>query len=291
MSNQQGTTSGAHEQEWDLILTPKNKFFSFPVSEVWRYRDLLLMFVKRDIVTMYKQTILGPLWFFIQPILTTVVYMVVFGGIAGISTEGIPRILFYSSGIITWNYFSELLTLTSKTFIENANLFGKVYFPRIIIPASKVVSGLLKFLVQFLFFLSVLVYYIVSGTDVMPNGHVVFVPLLVLLMGGMGLGFGIIFSSLTFKYRDLNFLIQFGVQLFMYATPVIYPLSAIPEKYKWIIMVNPVTYIVEAFRFAFLGAGTWSWMGLGYAALWVVVLVTFGGLIFNRVQKTFMDTV
>jgi lipopolysaccharide transport system permease protein len=289
MSNQ--TENNTAEQEWDIVLTPKSSILSFPLREVVRYRDLLLMFVKRDVVTMYKQTILGPLWFFIQPILTTVVYMVVFGGIAGISTDGLPRILFYSAGIVTWNYFSESFTLTSKTFTENANLFGKVYFPRIIVPVAKVVSGLLKFLVQFAFFLAVLVYHLSIGTDVHPNLHIVFVPFLVMLMAGIGLGFGIIFTSLTTKYRDLTFLIQFGVQLLMYATPVIYPLSVIPEKYKVWILLNPITYVVEGFRYAFLGIGTWSWGGLGYAGIFTIILLLFGALIFNKVEKTFMDTV
>jgi lipopolysaccharide transport system permease protein len=279
------------KENWDLILTPKSSLFSFPWREVWRYRDLLRMFVKRDIVTLYKQTILGPLWFFIQPILTTVVYMVVFGGIAGISTDGLPRILFYSAGVVTWNYFSESFTITSKTFIENANLFGKVYFPRIIVPVAKVLSGLLKFMVQFLFFVAVLLYHLVIGTDVHPNVNIFFVPFLVMLMAGMGLGFGIIFTSLTTKYRDLNFLIQFGVQLLMYATPVIYPVSTIPEKYRVFILINPFTYIVEGFRYAFLGTGSWSWGGLGYSSVFTITLLIVGALIFNKVQKTFMDTV
>lgn len=277
--------------DWDVVLTSKVKLFSFPWKEVWAYRDLLLMFVKRDIVTIYKQTILGPLWFFIQPILTTIVYIVVFGGIAGISTEGVPRILFYSSGIVLWNYFSEVFTMTSRTFIENAGLFGKVYFPRIIVPAAKVISGLLKFLVQIIFFLAVFFYHIFTGIEVHPNAYLFFLPLLVILMAGIGLGFGIIMTSLTTKYRDLVFLIQFGVQLFMYATPVIYPLSAIPDKYKVYILLNPLTYIVEGFRFAFLGIGQWSWDGLLYSTVFMVVFLAVGLIIFNKVEKTFMDTV
>jgi len=240
---------------------------------------------------MYKQTILGPLWFVIQPIMTTVVYMVVFGGIAGISTDGTPRVLFYSAGIVTWNYFSESFTSTSKTFIENANLFGKVYFPRIIVPLSKVISGLLKFIVQFLFFAVVFTYHLYIGTDIHPNSYIFLIPFLVCLMAGIGLGFGVIFTSLTTKYRDLIFLVQFGIQLLMYATPVIYPMSAIPKEYKIYIMINPVTHIVEAFRFAFLGVGHWSWVGLGYSAIFTIALVFIGVIIFNRVEKTFMDTV
>lgn len=279
------------EKDWDLVLTPRASLFSFPLHELWQYRDLLRMFVVRDIVTLYKQTVLGPLWFFIQPVLTTVVYMVVFGGIAGISTDGLPKILFYSAGVVTWNYFSETLTATSRTFIENAHLFGKVYFPRLIMPVSKVASGLLKFIIQFSFFVVLLAGFILNGTLINPNINIVFVPALVFLMAGLGLGFGIIFTSLTTKYRDLNFLIQFGVQLLMYATPVIYPLSAIPEKYKFYIMLNPITYIVEGFRYAFLGVGSWSWGGLLYSTIFTFSTLILGALIFNKVERTVMDTV
>jgi len=279
------------DQDWDIVLTSKPGLLSFPWREFLRYRDLLYMFVKRDVVVVYKQTILGPLWFFIQPILTTIVYIVVFAGIAGISTDGIPKALFYSSGIVIWNYLSESLTLTSRTFIDNASLFGKVYFPRIIVPIAKIVSGLLKFFVQFLFFLLVMVFYVLNGTTIHLHYHVIFVPLLIMLMAGLGLGCGIIFTSLTTKYRDLNFLIQFGVTLMMYATPVIYPLSAVPEKYRGYILLNPVTAIVEGFRYAFLGSGSWSWAGLGYTAGFTAVILTVGVIIFSKVEKTFMDTV
>lgn len=279
-------------EDWDIILSPKRSLLSFPFKETWGYRDLLLMFVKRDLVTMYKQTILGPIWFFIQPILTTVVYMVVFGGIAKISTDGLPRILFYSAGIILWNYYSDLFTLTSRTFIENAGLFGKVYFPRIVVPFSKVISGGLKFGVQLLFFLSVFLYHLlIVDTPLDPNLYIIFVPFLILLIAGLGVGSGIIFSSLTTKYRDLVFLLQFGIQLMMYATPVIYPVSSIPEKYRIFIMINPITPIVEAFRYAFLGVGTWSWVGLGYSFVFAVALIVLGSIIFNRIEKNFMDTV
>jgi lipopolysaccharide transport system permease protein len=279
------------KEKWDIELTPKESFFSVPWREIFRYRDLLYMFVKRDVIIIYKQTILGPVWFFVQPILTTIVYIVVFGGIAGISTDGVPKALFYSSGIVIWNYFSESLMLTSKTFIENAGLFGKVYFPRILVPISKVVSGLLKFLVQFLFFLAVLIFYIAQGVNIHVNYHAVFVPFLIVLLALMGLGLGVIFTSLTTKYRDLNFLIQFGVSLVMYATPIIYPLSSVPAKYKAYIMLNPVTYIAEGFRYAFLGSGVWSWGGLAYAASFTGIILACGLLIFSKVEKTFMDTV
>lgn len=289
--SRQSMTTVDEKEKWDIELTPKESFFSVPWREIFRYRDLLYMFVKRDVVIIYKQTVLGPVWFFIQPILTTIVYIVVFGGIAGISTDGVPKALFYSSGIVIWNYFSESLTQTSKTFLENAGLFGKVYFPRILMPFSKVISGLLKFLVQFLFFLIVLIFYIAKGTDIHVNYHVIFLPLLVTLLALLGLGLGVIFTSLTTKYRDLTFLIQFGVSLMMYATPVIYPLSSVPEKYKAYILLNPVTYLAEGFRYAFLGSGMWSWAGLGYTTAVTAVLLMCGLLIFSKVEKTFMDTV
>ncbi|MEJ1237883.1 ABC transporter permease [Chryseolinea sp. T2] len=278
-------------QSWDTILVSKTPLLNFPVREVWRYRDLLMMFVKRDVVTLYKQTILGPVWFFIQPILTTIVYIVIFGGIAGISTDGVPRVLFYSAGIVLWNYFSEVFSTTSRTFKESAGLFGKVYFPRIIVPVSKVLSGLLKFFVQMLFFLCVFFFFSFKDSTITPNSYIWLVPLLVLLMAGLSLALGIIFTSLTSKYRDLTFLIQFGVQLLMYATPVIYPMSAIPEKYRIYIELNPITPIVEAFRHAFLGTGEWSWIGLGYSLIVSLVLGFIGVVLFNRVERTFMDTV
>ena len=249
------------------------------------------MFVKRDIVIVYKQTILGPAWFFIQPILTTAIYVLVFGKIAGMSTDGLPQILFYLSGIVIWNYFSEVFNTTAKTFTENKELFGKVYFPRLVSPLSKVVSGLIKFAIQFSFFLAIYSYFLFSSSQLSPNLYILATPLLVVLMAGLGLGFGIIFTSLTTKYRDLVFVVQFGVQLLMYATPVIYPVSAIPDKYKFLIHANPLTPIMEGFRFAFMGAGEFSWAGIGYSVIFTAVILLFGVLIFNRVEKTFMDTV
>ena len=279
------------EQEtWDLEIKPRKSLFDIDLAGIWRYRDLLFMFVKRDVVTVYKQTILGPLWFFIQPILTTVVYMVVFSGIAGISTDGVPPVLFYSAGIVIWNFFSETLTVTSRTFIDNTAIFGKVYFPRVILPLSKVISGLLKFFIQFGFFLVILIVYVFRGS-VMPNWYVIWLPVLIVLMAGLAFGTGIIFTSLTRKYRDLNFLIVFGVQLAMYATPVVYPVSSIPEKYKLYIMLNPVTHIVEGFKYAFLNTGNWSVNGLLYSAAFTLVIVIAGFLVFNRTERTFMDVV
>lgn len=279
------------DEGWDLVIKPQSGWLSLNLGDVYRYKDLLLMFVKRDVITVYKQTILGPIWFILQPILTTAIYMLVFGNIAGISTDGLPQPLFYLSGIVIWNYFAESFNTTSKTFIENANIFGKVYFPRLILPLAKVTSGLIKFVIQFAFFMALFAYFMFTGSAIHPTIYILVTPLLVLMMAGLGLGFGIIFTSLTTKYRDLVFLIQFGVQLLMYATPVIYPVSSIPEKYKMLIMANPITSIVESFRFAFLGTGNFSWWHLGYSFGFMVVVLLVGIVIFNRVERTFMDTV
>lgn len=279
------------DEGWDLVIKPQSGWLSLNLGDVYRYKDLLLMFVKRDVITVYKQTILGPIWFILQPILTTAIYMLVFGNIAGISTDGLPQPLFYLSGIVIWNYFAESFNTTSKTFIENANIFGKVYFPRLILPLAKVTSGLIKFVIQFAFFMALFAYFMFTGSAIQPTIYILVTPLLVLMMAGLGLGFGIIFTSLTTKYRDLVFLIQFGVQLLMYATPVIYPVSSIPEKYKMLIMANPITSIVESFRFAFLGTGNFSWWHLGYSFGFMVVVLLVGIVIFNRVERTFMDTV
>lgn len=276
---------------WDFRIQALDTPFKLGLRDVWNYRDLLMLFVKRDIVTVYKQTILGPLWFFIQPILTTVTFMFVFGNLAGISTDGVPQILFYLGGITIWNYFNELLTQTSKTFTENAPIFGKVYFPRLILPLSKVISNLLKFGIQFGLFIAVLVVYLIKGSEVYPNYHIVFVPLLLVMMGGIGLGFGLISSAMTTKYRDLTFLITFGVQLLMYASPVIYPMSSISEKYQTILWFNPLTSILEAFKYAFLGSGIFDWFWLGYSAAFMLIILALGALIFNRIEKSFIDTV
>jgi len=244
-------------------------------------------------VAVYKQTILGPLWFIIQPILTTITFVIIFGNVAKISTDGLPKILFYLAGITIWNYFAETLNATSQTFVTNASIFGKVYFPRLVLPVSKVFSGMIKFGIQFGLFLVVLAYFLFTGAPVHPDlpGILLVTPVVVLIMAGLGLGFGLILSALTTKYRDLVFLIAFGVQLLMYATPVIYPVSSISSNYQWIISVNPMTWLVEAFRKVDLGAGELHWMGLLYSFGFMTVLLVFGVLIFNRVEKTFMDTV
>jgi lipopolysaccharide transport system permease protein len=279
------------ESEWTLEIKPVSGWFNFHLKDVWKYRDLLFMFVKRDFVSVYKQTILGPFWFFLQPILTTITFTIVFGNIAKIPTDGIPPLLFYMSGIVCWGYFSDCLTRTSSTFISNANIFGKVYFPRLVSPLSNIISLLMKFGIQMLLLICFMIYFKLNGSDINPNMYILLTPYLILLMAGLGLGLGIIVSSLTTKYRDLTFLVGFGVQLLMYATPVIYPLSALPEKYKWIILANPMTSIVDTFRFAFLGAGSFNPGNLLYTSIFVVVILSIGIVVFNRVEKTFMDTV
>lgn len=278
--------------DYTTIIKPQNKLFEIDFKEIWRYRDLLVMFIKRDIVTQYKQTILGPTWYFIQPALTTIMYMVVFGGIAGISTDGLPQPLFYLAGIVLWQYFSECLNKTSATFTQNQHIFGKVYFPRLISPLSNVLSNLVRMSIQFLLFLIVYVYYVAVGVDVMPNAYALLLPLLIVMLAGLSLGFGIIISSMTTKYRDLTILFTFIVQLWMYATPVIYPLSTISnEKIRILMGINPLTSIFEAFKYGMLGVGQFSWSGLGYSLGFMMVLLLVGVVVFNKVQRSFMDTV
>jgi lipopolysaccharide transport system permease protein len=250
------------------------------------------MFVRRDIVTVYKQTILGPIWYFLQPLLTMLVYVVVFANIAGISTDGIPQALFYLSGIIIWNYFSECFMQTSDTFSQNQDMFGKVYFPRLILPLSKVVSGLIKFFIQFLLFVGFYLYFLIIGTEIAPNiMFLITVPLLLIQMAALGLGLGLIFTSLTTKYRDLKFLVQFGVQLLMYATPIIYPISTIPDKFKIYILLNPLSHIVETFKLAVLGKGEFLVGSMIYSLCFTLVILLIGILIFNKTERSFMDTV
>lgn len=280
------------EREWDLIITPRRPFFTFPFSDTWQYRDLLFMFVKRDFVEVYKQTILGPIWFFIQPLLTVAMYVVVFSRIARISTDGLPPLLFYLAGIVIWNCFQESFKNTSKTFIENAALFGKVYFPRIILPLSKILSGLLRFLIQFSLFLIICCFFLVNKSySLHPNAALLVTPILVLIMAILGLGLGILVTSLTTKYRDFMFLFQFGVQLLMYATPVIYPLSVVPGKYRLLLMLNPMTPVIEGFRFAFFGVGNFSLINIATSFLFSFLILLIGLSIFNYTEKDFMDTV
>ena len=279
------------QEKWDNIIKPSTGLLEINLKEIWQYRDLLLLLVRRDFVAVYKQTILGPLWFFIQPIFTTIIFTVVFGNIANISTDGLPQMLFYMSGITMWNYFAECLNNTSGTFTKNAAIFGKVYFPRVIVPMSIVVSNLIKFGIQFLLLMGFWVYFYANGAAIQIQNEIILFPFLVLLMAGMGLGLGMIFSSMTTKYRDLTFLLTFGVQLLMYASPVIYPLSTLPEKYKLFILANPMTSIIEAFRYAFLGTGGFEWSYLAYSTGFTIAVLILGLLIFNQVQKSFMDTV
>jgi lipopolysaccharide transport system permease protein len=273
------------------IIKPKTGLFDIDFQELIHYKDLWRMFVKRDIITQYKQTILGPLWFFINPIMTTLMYMVVFGGIAKISTDGLPQPLFYLAGICLWNYFSTCLTKTSTTFIDNQNIFGKVYFPRLVMPMSTVTSALFTFGIQLLLFIVIYVFYIISGVPVAPNIHILLLPVLIVMLAGLALGFGIITSSLTTKYRDLSILFTFIVQLWMYATPIIYPLSAMSPKKQWIAALNPVTSIIETFKYATMGTGTFSWYQLGYSFGFMCVVLGIGIVVFNKVQRSFMDTV
>ncbi len=280
-----------HKQVWTEEIKSDNSLLSINFRELWHYRDLLLMLLKRDFITFYKQTILGPLWFFVQPVLTSLIYIVLFGQVAKLSTDGLPQLAFYLSGITIWNYFSDSLTKTSTVFQTNASIFGKVYFPRLIMPLSIVFSGLLKFAIQFLLFIGVVLYYTFVKEEIQPNWWVLATPLLIVMMASFALGLGMIFSSLTTKYKDLVFLLSFGIQLYMYATPVVYPVSAMPEQYQWIVNINPLSGIIECFRYGYLGAGHFEPYSLVYSAGFIVVLLFIGTIIFNKVEKSFMDTV
>ncbi|HEY4798448.1 MAG TPA: ABC transporter permease [Bacteroidia bacterium] len=278
-------------KDWTLVIKPKVKWLDLDLRSVWRSRDLVWLFVWRDFVSVYKQTILGPLWFFIQPVVSTIVFTVIFGKIAKIPTDGVPQTLFYMSGIMMWNYFSDCMNKTSSTFISNASLFGKVYFPRLIVPISNVISNLTKFFIQFVLFLFFLGYYYIKGATISPNIYILLTPILLIIMAGLGLGLGIIFSSLTTKYRDLQMLIGFGTSLMMYVSPIVYPLSFVSSKYKIFFLANPMTSIIETFKYAFLGAGEFSWWSLLYSTGFMIFVLFFGILIFNKIEKGFMDTV
>ena len=279
-------------KEWTLIIRPHEKLWKLNLKEVWAYRDLVELFVKRNIVVQYKQTILGPLWYLIQPILTVVMNMVVFGGIAHMSTDGVPQALFYMAGNVCWFYFSDCLNQTSSTFVVNQAMFGKVYFPRMVVPISTVISNLLRFGIQVLLFVFFYLYFFVSGADVALTWAMLLMPLLIVMLAGLGLGFGILVSSLTTKYRDLTILFTFIVQLWMYATPIVYPISIVTnETLRTIIMLNPMTSVVEAFKYDTLGQGYFSWGALGYSFVFMSVLLLWGTVVFNKVQRSFMDTV
>lgn len=287
------------KENWTTVIQPKNKLLEVNLKELWDYKDLISLFVKRNIITQFKQTILGPLWFVVQPALTVIMYMIVFGGIAGIPTDGVPRPLFYLAGTCMWQYFAECLTKTSNTFVDNAGIFGKVYFPRLAMPIANVVSNLLRFGIQLgLFLLVYLIYAILGESAAHFNWYALLFPVLLLMMAGLALGFGIIISSMTTKYRDLQVLFSFIVQLWMYATPIVYPLSQTKSMF-WngipvhkLMCINPVTPIIETFKYGFLGAGEFvGWRWLLYSLVFMVVLLVLGIVVFNRVQKNFMDTV
>lgn len=276
---------------WTEIISPRTGLFDLRLNELWRYRDLVMMFVRRDFVANYKQTILGPLWFFIQPLLTTLTYIIIFGRVAGLSTDGLPMLVFYLSGITIWNYFSETLNKTATVFKDNSQMFGKVYFPRLTMPFSIVISNLVRFAIQLTLFIAIWAWYFFKTDTIQPNIYILLFPFLILLMGLLALGIGMIISAMTTKYKDLIFFLTFGVQLLMFATPVIYPISAVPEKYQWIILANPMSSIIESFRYGFLGSGTFNWLHLGYSAGMAIILLFIGTVVFNRVEKSFTDTV
>ena len=276
--------------EWTNVISSDHSLFKLNLKEVWDYRDLVYMFVKRDFVSSFKQTILGPLWFFINPIFTTVVYLIVFGNIANLSTDGAPKILFYLAGVTLWNYFSSSLGGTSNVFVGNAGIFGKVYFPRLVMPITIVISNLMRFGVQFLLFLVVFFYYWYKG-EVTPNWWVLFTPIFILMMSLFALGVGMIFSSLTTKYRDLSMLLTFGISLYMYATPVIYPTSMLSAKIQPYAKYNPLTGIFEGFKYAWMGVGEFNHIMLVYSTIIILILLAIGTVIFNKVEKGFMDTV
>lgn len=280
-----------YSEKWDLVIGPRRGWLDFNLKDIWLYRDLVFHFVRRDFVAFYKQTILGPLWYIIQPLLTTLVFTVIFGKVARISTDGVPPFIFYLSGTVAWGYFSSCLKETSDTFITNSKIFGKVYFPRLTVPLSVVIINLVKFGIQFLLFLGFLVYFYSTGAPIKPNLFILFLPILLLQMAILSLGTGILISSMTTKYRDIKFLVGFGLQLWMYATPVVYPVSVVPERFRFIYMLNPVAAIVETFRHSFLGTGMVN--GVYILISWTVTMLLFfmGIILFNRVDKTFMDTV
>jgi lipopolysaccharide transport system permease protein len=280
------------DSHYDWHIEGKSSLLDLKLKEVWDYRDLLWLLVRRDFVAFYKQTILGPAWFFIQPLMTTIIFTFVFGRLGGFKTDGIPQPLFYMAGVTTWNYFADCLTKTSTVFKDNAHIFGKVYFPRLIMPLSIVVSNLVKFGTQMILFLCMLGYYLIfRREECSPNMYILLFPYLILLMALLGLGLGMIISAMTTKYRDLAFLVTFGVQLLMYATTVVYPLSTADSGIRWIIEANPMTAVIETFRYGFLGNASFSWSGLGYSSIFTFIVLVFGVVIFNKVERTFVDTV
>ncbi len=280
------------EEKYDITITPKDRLLAVDWKEIWRYRDMFLLFVDRNFRTAYKQTILGPLWFIITPVLSVIVYVTVFGGIAGIPTDGVPPILFYLLGISVWGYFASCVSSTSNSFVTNADIFGKVYFPRIIMPLVAVTTNLLSFAIQLLIFAAFYIYYVATGTELVIHWQIVLLPLLILILAMMAVGFGMIFSSLTTKYRDLQIMLAKIISLWVYVTPVIYPLSMVTNpKLHLAMSLNPVTPVVEAIKYSILGQGQFSWIWLAYSVGFTIILLIFGLMLFNKVQKSFMDTV
>lgn len=280
------------DEHWDLIIEPKGKLFSLNLKEVWKYRDLLVLFVRRDFVASFKQTVLGPFWHVIQPILTTIMFLFVFNKVAKIPTDGIPPVLFYMSGISIWNYFSSCLIGTSGTFVGNAGIFSKVYFPRLITPLSTITANIIKLVIQFSLLICVFIYYILNGYEVHFTWALLLLPVIVVMVALLGLGLGIIFSSLTTKYRDFSIFLGFGMQLYMYATPIAYPLSYLQNtSYKWVLDINPLTSIIEIYRYALFGEGVFSMYSILYSCIFIIVALFAGIILFNKVEKTFIDTV
>jgi lipopolysaccharide transport system permease protein len=277
-------------EDWDLVIKGQSSLFDVNFRDLWHYRDLLFLFVKRDFVTVYKQTILGPLWFFIQPLLTTITFTIVFGVVAQLNTDGAPKIIFYMAGITLWNYFSTCLTTVAGVFTTNASIFGKVYFPRLIMPLTIVISNLMKFGVQYLLFLGFVIYFALRG-QINPNTYIALTPYIILLMAVISMGIGLILPAMTTKYTDLPQLITFGIQLFMYVTPVIYSSTSVPENYRWLVDLNPLVSLFDYMRFAYLGIGEFSVGSLIYPTIFSVASLTIGILVFNKSQKTFIDTV
>jgi lipopolysaccharide transport system permease protein len=282
--------SSKNSEEWDLIIDQNFKKGSYNIQELWRYRDLLLLFVKRDIIAVYKQTVLGPVWFFVQPVISALVFTVIFNFFAKVHTDGAPPILFYLGGLTLWNYFAECLLKSSETFIQNQHIFGKVYFPRLIMPLSFAISNLFKLFIQLLVFAVVWIYFYNKG-EVHINAAVFLLPLLILIAAGLSLGMGIIFSSVTAKYRDIRFLLQFGVQLMMYVSSVVIPISQVPQRFQWIMKLNPMVSVIETFKYGFLGTGTLDLRNIAYSAIVTFVLLFAGVRMFTRAEKNFMDVI
>jgi lipopolysaccharide transport system permease protein len=281
----------AKDNEWTLEIRPQKRLLDIDFADLWRYRDLYSMYVKRNIIVSYKQTILGPLWFLIQPAFTTIMYMFVFGGLAGISTDGVPQPLFYMSGIMMWGYFSSCFLMSSNVFVSNQNVFGKVYFPRLVVPLAGITSNLIQLAIQMVLFIAIYIYCLAIGAPVRINAAILLLPLLVLLTAFIAMSWGLIISSMTTKYRDLTKLVSFGVTLFMYATPVIYPLSVAPERYRFLLMLNPLTPLFETFRYACLGCSSLDWWGLLYSTMVMLLSLFISVVVFCRVERNFMDTV